>query len=374
MKYAKPTSGGAIGVVLVWTEWPKANGKSVPPSFVIKPVQGSAAPTKVAELILSKVAGALSPHSKGVRHSSHNSRGPGKWIEDTLLRFRQAETNLDIIQRWGQVWPHYRMAESYLIQEFLPNKDFGEEYRSSFGLSCLLLDGTLMENLGKLFVADAMIGNGDRLCQPNASNILFTRDGKLCAIDSATILTNFNAALQDVSRSAWVADNPDELTPGIWAKGVVKDGTNAVASPAQQKEYDRGKAPVVPPSFQMEVLFNPAQWWEKVFKGHLKKGLGDPDPTDPNWPSEHEWEQGKKAFLRGVQLGEKELDRRLSGLNWLMVKLRYKKYVSRYGGDPNLDWTNLEIRRAYFKLRRKGLSAEQAMQRVQDQARRKLRA
>jgi len=48
-------------------------------------------------------------------------------------------------------------------------------------------------------------------------------------------------------------------------------------------------------------------------------------------------------------------------LDWLKVKIKYKLYVARYGGDPNLDWTNFKMRRLYIKLRRSGKSEQDAL-------------
>jgi hypothetical protein len=60
------------------------------------------------------------------------------------------------------------------------------------------------------------------------------------------------------------------------------------------------------------------------------------------------------CFKRGVDEGINQIDVKLSGLNWMMMKNKYKNFVSRYGGDPNLDWMNFKIRRRYIKLRKKG--------------------
>src|SRR5262249_39811857 len=104
--YAMPSGGGAVGVVFVWTKPPGPKPEIPTPAFVIKPIQGNAAPTKFAEFILRKVAGAASPHSRGIAHRSGDARNSGKFIEEKLKSIRDKETDATIQQRWGEVWSH----------------------------------------------------------------------------------------------------------------------------------------------------------------------------------------------------------------------------------------------------------------------------
>lgn len=380
--YMLPSSGGVVGVVFVWVD-KRPPGKPKPPTsqFVIKPIQGSAAPTKFAEFILRKVAGAASLHTRGIKHSPQAAHGVGKVVEETLLKFKNRESNGDIRARWDEIWRHYQNADCYLIQETQTSiREFQEEYKTLWGLSTLLTTASLMESLGKLFVADAMIGNGDRLYKLNTGNILFKPNGQLCAIDSTTILTNYQAVLNDVTKGSWFLMDPYhevKQTPSVWAKGVVNPGCVgraplAVPSPKQQEAYNTdGRAPVLPTSYGLEQVFDPKDWYENEFKRYLVIQLREKNLSDQQ-PDDFEWEVGKKYFLKGVEIGMKEVDKKLSGLNWLLVKFTYKKYVSKYGGDPNLDWTNFKVRRLYFKLRRKGMNQEQAMAEVNAYVQRKL--
>ncbi len=361
VKYAMPSGGGAVGVVFVWAEGMpnKPNPKPGTSSFVVKPAQGSSAPTKFAEYILRKVAGAASPHTKGV---AHDNNGPGKAIETMLAKFKNSEPDHAIRTRWQQVWPHYQSASSYLIQETQKGvREFSDEYRCLWGLSTLLANGMLMRGLGRLFVADAMIGNGDRLCAPNTGNIMFKGNGVLCSIDSSTVLTNYQSCMsQPDGSNAWHGEvtSPNQRTPENWAKGVTSMKTDGITTTAM-------------PGFEMSMLFEPGKWWEKIFRGHLQDGLRHANMLEQD-PEEYEWEQGKSYFMSGVAEGEKEMDKRLSGINWLVLKSNYKKYVSKYGGDPNLDWTNFKVRRLYYRSRRKGVSEDQAMSEVNAYVKRKL--
>lgn len=378
VKYMLPSSGGMIGVVFVWVDKPP-NGRPKPPTsqFVIKPIQGSAAPTKFAEFMLRKVAGAVSPHTKGIKHSPEGDQGRGKVVEETLLKFKNREPNRDIQARWNQVWPYYQNADCYLIQETQTSiREFEDEAKALWGLSTILTTASLMENLGKLFVADAIIGNGDRLYQVNGGNILFKPNGKLCAIDSATILTNYHAVLNDVTENSWGGAR-DAPTPDVWVRGNIRAknfGNTPGAIPSRRDQIafvQNGKFVGTPLSFPIDHVFDAKRWFKDEFKGTFERAFSANHMMD-QFPEEFEWEIGEQYFLKGVQIGMKDLDRKLSGFNWLLVKLNYKKYVSKYGGDPNLDWTNFKIRRLYYRLRRKGVSEEQAMAQVNAYAQRKL--
>lgn len=363
--YAMPSGGGAVGVIFVWVGRPPTHPIKVgTSSFVLKPSQGSAAPTKFAEFLLSKIGGASSPHSKGIRHTQGQSKGAGKWVEDMLRRFKGKETDQGLVQRWAQVWPHYQGAGCYLIQETQTGvREFGDEYRTLWGLSTMLANGKLMHNLGRLFVADAMIGNGDRLCAPNTGNIMFKSGGKIAAIDSNTVLTNYQECLKlDEGHNAW-CDNvvsKSLRTPTNWGLGITKMKTDGITS--------GGRAM---PSFEMVVLFEPAKWWENVFKSHLIDGLRKANMSEQE-PLDWEWDNAWDHFKRGLDVAEKELDKRLSGISWLFLKMNFKRTISKHGADPNLDWTNFKVRRLYYRARRSGKSEQQALDEVSTYVTRKL--
>ena len=83
------------------------------------------------------------------------------------------------------------------------------------------------------------------------------------------------------------------------------------------------------------------------------------------------WFQAELWFTAGVNQGVSQIDSKLSGVNWLLVKNSYKSYIKKYGGDPNLDWMNFKVRRRYVKLRRKGFSDEQALTAIQEYVQKK---
>ncbi|MGA2500508.1 MAG: hypothetical protein ABSH20_22430 [Tepidisphaeraceae bacterium] len=355
--FVEPTSeGGMGGVMLVWVQ-------SRPPArfqFVIKPVAPGASPasTRFAEVLISKVAGAATPHSKGVFNATPgmSASSTAKSIQTVLNMFRLRETRPEYQARWAAVWDRYQFAGSYLIQEGLNIRTF--EAHNRVELAGLLRDQKLMENLGKLFVADAIIGNGDRLCEVNAGNIAFQPDGSLAAIDSATVLISYEQAkannpgisIQDWSTSAVLMERAGQINAGT-QRGLV--------------EAD------------MEYIFKPENWWNRKFKPALVKAMQDKLPStatavDRIGPTPPVWNDAYAAFHRGYEAAMNELDSQLSGLNWLLVKRNYQKYVGKYGGDPNLDWTNFKIRRRYFKLRRKNLDDATALQAIREYAQGKL--
>jgi hypothetical protein len=370
--YCKPSSGGAVGVVFVWAGRAYSQASLSKPSeaaFVIKPIQGSAAPTKFAEHMLSKIAGAVSPNSKPIPRRSAGGSG----LVLVLKMFRDKEQDPKVKKRWQEVFAHYDRADAFLIQETQVGiKEFGDEYREEGGLKKLLTDQNLMTNLGKLFAADALIGNGDRLSNMNTGNIIFKPDGTLCSIDTTTILTNFNAIVSDSKIGMYFTPDGSALNAQNWAANdIIKFGSVQAASQKQQNQFQKGGGGVVlAPSAALNSLFDVDNWWATQFRPHIENGLRKEGITAP--APEQVWTQAKTWFKAGVEQGIKQIDSKLSGLNWLMIKNKYKGFVTKYGGDPNLDWTNFKIRRMYIKLRKKGVSEEQALKDVQEYVNRKM--
>lgn len=370
VRYVKPSGGGAVGVTFVWTKPATAVSSSSTADFVIKPMQGSASPTKFAEHVLKTMGNAVSPNSKPISARSVE----GMALLNTLKTFRMQETDANAKARWTEVMPHYSSADVFLIQDLQTGiKEFSDEYRQNDGLRGLLVDQNLMQNLGKLFAADAFIGNGDRLFKPNTGNIVFKPDGTLSAIDSATVLTSFHAIVNEVDQyTRDTYSGTFDNNTAQWSENVVgKMGGLAVPTQAQQANLAAGKMPVLPPSFGMEVLFDVQQWWNKMFRTHLESALDKLNPPQSS-PPEKVWSVAYLAFKAGVDQGLREVDAKLSGFDWMKLKSKYKGYVAKYGGDPNLDWTNFKVRRLYFKLRRKGKDHATAMAGVQQYAKGKL--
>ncbi|HEX8638402.1 MAG TPA: hypothetical protein VF692_10090 [Pyrinomonadaceae bacterium] len=367
----RPSSGGAVGVVFVWAgmAYSRQNVQDARrAAFVIKPIQGSAAPTKFAEHVLSKISGAVSPNSKPIPRRSPSGSG----LVLTLKMFRDKEADANVKARWQQVFQHYDRADAFLIQETQTGiKEFGDEYREQSGLALMLLNTDLMTNLGKLFAADALIGNGDRLSKLNTGNIIFKSDGTLCSIDTTTILTDFNSIVADHQMGIYFTPDGSALNAKNWAANdIVKFGSTQAASPMQQQQFGKRQI-VLAPSAAVETIFNVDLWWINEFRSHLESEIQKLAPPLPS-PPETVWNHAKMCFKRGVEQGINQIDVKLSGLNWMMMKNKYKNFVSRYGGDPNLDWMNFKIRRRYIKLRKKGYTDEQALKDVQDYVARKM--
>lgn len=365
----RPSGGGAVGVIFVWAGMAYSRQNVQDPkhaAFVIKPIQGKATPTKFAEHILSKIGGALSPNSKPIPRRSYSGSG----LVMTLKMFRDKETNPKTKERWKEVFQHYDRADAFLIQETQVGiQEFGDVAEEQSGLATMLCDKALMFNLGKLFAADALIGNGDRLTSMNTGNIVFKADKTICAIDSTTIMTDFNHILMNSKMQVEQGLDSSVTTATQWVKRDINFGYAPIMTPAQQRQdanYTNDpvnfKPVAMPPGAGLEVLYDINSWWDNTFmtaaKLHLQKNnLPSPPPIV--------WQQAKDWFKAGLEEGKMMINSRLSGINWLLIKRAYSNFVNRYGGDPNLDWTNFKIRRKYVKLRNKNLDHAQAMTVVQ---------
>jgi len=92
----------------------------------------------------------------------------------------------------------YKEAGSFMIQKLAVGMmELADANRLDGGLSMVLRNAALMKNLGRLFAADAVLGNGDRIQQMNTGNIAFRSDGNVFAIDRTTIMASFESILHD---------------------------------------------------------------------------------------------------------------------------------------------------------------------------------
>lgn len=362
LKSVHPSGNGAVGVAFAWTRAVPQTEKPSTADFVIKPIQGTAAPTKFAEKVLSKLANARSPNSEGIKRMS----AEGEALVTSLRQFAALPGQHK--NRWGEVLTHYENAGTFLIMETQSGvKEFGDEYREQQGLRKMLKNGVLMQNLGLLCTADALIGNGDRFDNVNTGNILFTADGRLASIDSAAVLLSFQGMVNDVHKLSWGPTDPSQpFKPSAWGNLITKQGGNQIPSEYQTSSFDpMAKPPPLPPTFVLASLTDLEDLWVR-FKTHLLRGIKGEDtlraekglpPIVP--PRPQEWEAGRVAFLQGVHLGLQRIDQMLSGWNWLKFKSIWSNTASRYGADPNMDWTNLKVRRLFLRMLAKGKSSEE---------------
>lgn len=378
VQFASPSGGGSTGVAYVWLSpnatvtfgrWAgrKRYELTETADFVVKPLAGSAAPTLVAEKVLADVAGAATPHSTAVVANSAHGQG----IMAALGAYRNHPAHA---ARWNQVWPSYVGAQSFVLQDNVAAaKDLSAAYRAGSGLVDFLRDRTLMQNLGKLFVADAIIGNGDRLWKVNTGNIMFKPNGQFCAIDSTTVLANFNQllAVEDVEskkadcglgREYYWGEVSGDKTPQGWAKNQIGDGK---LRPGGQEI--NGKAF----TFTMETLWSIDTWWNE-FKWHFEKNAKDATIVKP---TDGDWRSARQSFNQGVTAGMAKVDEMFErkSFRWLRFKFKFFANRKKYGDDPNMDFMNFKIRRKYFQARRAGLSQEAAENVVLDMVKAKSR-
>ncbi len=381
--HAKPSGGGAVGVTFVWCrpeERLYAHGVSYDnpgtADFIVKPIYGGAAAIKFAEYMIKGVALIPTTNSKPIERNSRK----GRVILDNLKNFQGRERpGTALRSRWDEVMRHYESASYFLLQDVLTNiTEMGDEMRTSTGLRHILRDEAFMKALGQLFAADAVIGNGDRLCNLNTGNILYNAWNRgLVAIDSSTVLVNYNDMLNDPTVMSWgdfQGEQPgDQPSPQFWNKTIMTKVGLGTPSKEQLPAMVDGYQPRVLPGFKMNDLFDPDRWFKDVFRDQIEDRilkvhqenvrLGNNVPP-PVPPREFEWEQAKLWFKQGLDVGIRAVDEKLSGFNWLKVKIKHKLVTSKYGGSENVDWTNFKVRRMYIKARARGQSAEQAMQTV----------
>ncbi|WP_144289886.1 hypothetical protein [Ideonella sp. A 288] len=365
--HAVPSKGGAVGVMFVWCTNPLYQGVDIDDprtaDFVIKPSAGSAAPTLLAEDLMKRTIGATSVNTLPI--ASTDSRFNA--ILMGLSRFKDrvdqsvnsprtpqvTQAMRDLKDRWAKVWPHYRQGRALMVQELAVGmNEFADVYRdySHMGLERALFNDQLMRNIGKLFAVDAVLGNGDRLCQVNTGNILFHETTKqIFSVDSQAIMTSYQHALIQGERNA-----------KSWVEQILLTNQGASAVPERD-------GVVAPPSFSMNDLYDLDRWWNTWFRGHIENTLHYDNQKKPR---DTLWQHAFRNFSMGVNEGLMAVDRQLSGLNWLSVKSLFKSHEKRYGASPNLDWTNFKIRRMVVRMvlaeRNKPGTPQEKQQRAMD--------
>lgn len=391
--HAKPSGDGAVGVLFCWSSVQSiyAHGadysKPSTADFVLKPIYTSGANTKFAEFMMKFTGTAIGVNSAPIERNSSSGRA----IIEALRHFVNVErVGTPLRMKWDAMMPHLESCTAFLVQDTVKHfKDFGHEYKASGkdrGIRQILRDKDLMISLGKLFAVDSIIGNGDRLCTPNTGNILYGKFGGIYAIDTTTVLTNYQEMVNDATKITWVLGHEPGKAEDF-AKEIVNRGGMSIPSAKQQKDFieeqkskgfNEGHVQSAP-GFAMRALFEPGEWWDQEFQPHIEKGMKAETERNlakrippPVPPRPQEWKAAKAWFIEGVDEGIRVVDEKLSGFNWLQIKLKWKKYVFQYGGDPNLDWTNFKMRRMYFKARKAGKSEEQAMAELKHYANKKI--
>jgi hypothetical protein len=414
LKHARPSGGGAVGVAFCWCANPSSDGPDYndpgTADFVLKPIGGSAAPAKFAESFMKSAIGAKTVNTQAVTRQTERAKfdavlralrgfkakleaseqsdgssnvtiqqvAPSRLYEGlrrppdtqriraTKSSYAMSERDKKTLARWLQVWTHYEAAGAFLIQEVARDRiELADQYKddnNKDAIQRMLGDRTLMVNLGRLFAVDAVLGNGDRLCQVNPGNILYTSKGEIWAIDSQTILQNYHAVVQT---GKTVADFSGNENPQNFAQNLIGGGLKQVPTgPANQ-------AQVLAPDFAMKWFYDLDKWYTVWFRYELESKIKQ---YGQNVPQEKDWQQAQVWFKSGVEQGLREVDQQLSGLNWLGAKSKFHKYAAKYGSDPNLDWTNFKLRRVYLKaVRAYPKDPDKAMSAVEAYAKKKLR-
>ena len=387
VKAVRPSGGGAVGVLFVFTR--DVPGWPIPQAdFVIKPLTGSAANTQFAEHVLGKVADAKSLHSIGIRRDSPLGKTIVLYVDNRVDLHDLGSIVQPDVDRLREVLPHYRGAGSFVAQDMLgAMQELNKVYQEDRGLIEVLENKKLMQGLGSLYVADALLGNGDRIDQLNAGNIAFGADGKLFAVDSTTVLASYDKMLKDSTQSSWVhfdmsgeKGKPNTLRPEHWMEDTLasdKMGGKAIKTPAQVRMEKQGHQVVTPPSARLLMLFNPPKIWQ-FFRDDIEQKVNtyNADRRKTGRPemakaTVKQWADAERWFLQGVQEGLHKCDSMLGGLAWLATKAKFKGLRAEHGGDPNFSWTNFKLRRIIVRAAKAGKSLDEARQMAKEYADRK---
>ncbi|MCU0635336.1 MAG: hypothetical protein MUE41_10735, partial [Gemmatimonadaceae bacterium] len=136
VKYARPSSGGAIGVLFCFTRT-TATYPIGQADFVIKPLPGSAAPTRFAEHTLSKLVGATSMQSEGIARSSPLGNAIVMWVEHVidLHDLNPVDHAHPDIDRLRTLAPQLRGAGSFVVQRVAQGmQELDSAYKTVDGL------------------------------------------------------------------------------------------------------------------------------------------------------------------------------------------------------------------------------------------------
>ncbi|HEX6053948.1 MAG TPA: hypothetical protein VFZ21_31975 [Gemmatimonadaceae bacterium] len=367
----RASGGGAQGVLFCFV----GNTKDYSPAnaaFVVKPITGSAANVQFAEKVLSKVAGAKSLNSVGVKRNSPLGKEIVATIDRALAVHKAGKHAVPDPKRLEEVRPHYDSADTFLIQSLAAGmNELGDVYRTADGLIEVLRNATLMKNLGRLYVADAVLGNGDRLDAMNTGNVAFDATGTIFAIDSAAVLANFETIVKDaamggragtqLSKRDKEGDRGNYISAEKWAGSVLKGGLSAPT------KRDLGAAAAFQvPTARMDMLFDPEKNWKRFRDIMSDKLTAENDrlskanqPVLPQ-PSADDWKAAREPFIAGVLSGLKRVDTLLGGMSWLKTKATFKALTDKHGKDTNMDWTNFKLRRLVVREARNGATYEAA--------------
>ena len=384
IKHAQPSGDGAVGVVFCWTRFPSSEGPDYndlgSADFVIKPASDGVSSVKFGETFLKGAVDAISVNTLVIpstdarfkliqaqlqrakdaavaslnAHDTEQSavdqanqqldpqraRSPRIWMGKVvkLPKYTASDKVRKAANRWSSQWHHYEKATAFLVQDMAQALvDFKEDYVRTdrgHGLETMLSNPDFVLNLGRLFAADAVLGNGDRLCSLNTGNILFNANtGQIYAIDTSALLTNYN---QVVNAPHYMVADPGDSKLEDWSKQIAQPNRGLSVPP------DGGLGIA---TFAMNRLFDVDGWWNLMFESVLNDSLLKRNIVVPKYV----WSRARGWFKLGVDQGLREVDNKLSGLNWLMLKQKFQAYSKQFGDNPNMDWTNFKMRRVYIK-------------------------
>ena len=225
-------------------------------------------------------------------------------------------------------------------------------------ITALLDDRAFIHNVGRVLVADMLLGNADRFEQVNGGNFFYLGVGKVGAIDNEA----FCPSLEEVEK--FVKTDRGEGV-GRKATGEVERDvkntwvnvlTGAVESSGVHKEAPMGSPQYLMTSFE--------EWAKKRFAGWATSPNVKPaarekllgiygDPADAkSWASRSKgWGRVLADLSAGYEEGLKRLVANLNGPKGTSLLERAKELTNKHGADPvGLDYGALEVRATYIDV------------------------
>lgn len=206
-------------------------------------------------------------------------------------------------------------------------------------LGNVLNNQTKVVNLGRVLVADSVLGNADRIEGANWDNLFVVNktlrsgtkvDFPIGVIDNDSLMQTFPHIN--------FYDAADYFTRLL-------EGGTELDTPAGQ--------PAAPTSDFSNLFADFNRWFRIWFVGQLiPSGMGDQPIVaaynDPNYPNDADqglWPQVKAWLLQGISEGLANI----RDLNLLEVQKMHSSLARMYGVDANFDFQAFEIRHAYLK-------------------------
>jgi hypothetical protein len=352
----EPSEGGAMGGVMRVTI-----GRTV---HILKAID-SGAGTKFGEAVLKHIGGATTTESQLVPAKT-GAEGPS--IIAMLAKFKDEATNPYLKKhsdsvptwktkykpRWDLNYPKFAGAKYLALQTnmvALGGVEMEEIWHDPERAKSLI-NPTLLHNLGRAMAADTLIGNADRFENMNTGNAFVMAHQMIGAIDTSTILQNYDAFVNQVTTgqvAPWMMSDINRDPAAAWVNFITQAGT------------ELGHGLLAAPSSRLpRMLATFDRWFKFSFRDPLYEKITGVIGVPPE--KERLWLPVKRYIEEGFQEGMAKVDQLLTGQKYKDLKVGFKTQEAIYGPDANFDWRAFKARRTYILTLRSGKSVEEAQQ------------